>query len=236
MAHRRLLLRRVPSPPAARRTTTGTLREDYLTALLAGDAIRARHVVDRAAGDGVPIAELYLDVLGPAMEELGERWEAGELGVGREHSATSITQGIMGAIGPRMRVPPDTGRLAVLACTPGERHALGVLMAGDFLESAGWEVLNLGPSLPAAELATLVESEQPDLVGLSTGTVDQLAGAEAALAALRMLEVRPYVVVGGRAWSSLPEGAPQALGADARVDRPTELVELVVRRFPPVED
>ncbi len=217
-------------------TATSTLRDDYLAALLAGDAARARHLIDRAVGDGLPVADAYLRILQPAMEEIGVMWEAGELSVAYEHYATSITQGILGALGPRMRVAPMSGRLAVLCCTPGERHALGVQMVSDFLEGAGWEVLNLGPSLPVADLIDLVESEQPDVVGLSTATADRLAGAEAALAALREVELPPYVVVGGPAWRFVRYEEPALLGADARFDDPVELVEMLTRRFPPTTD
>jgi len=217
-------------------TASTTLRDDYLAALLAGDAVRARFLIDRAVGDGLAVADVYLRILRPAMEEIGTRWEAGELSIAYEHYATSVTQGILGALGPRMRVAPMTGRLAVLCCTPGERHALGVQMVGDFLEGAGWEVIALGPSLPVADLVELVEAEQPDVVGLSTSTRDRLAGAEAALDALRGLEVPPYVVVGGAGWRAVPDEEPALLGADARFDDPVELVAALTGRFPPTGD
>ena len=217
-------------------TATSTLRDDYLAALLAGDAARARHLVDRAVGDGLPVSVAYLRILQPAMREIGTLWEAGELSVAYEHYATSITQGILGALGPRMRVAPMSGRLAVLCCTPGERHALGVQMVADFLEGAGWEVLNLGPSLPVADLVAMVESEQPDVVGLSTSTADRLAEAEAALTALRQVEIPPFVVVGGPGWHFVSDDEHAQLGADARFDDPVEFVELLAERFPPTSD
>jgi methanogenic corrinoid protein MtbC1 len=184
----------------------------------------------------VPVAEVYLGVLAPAMRDVGDRWERAELGVAYEHYATSITQGLLGALGPRMRVEPMSGRLAVVACTPGERHALGVQMVADFLEGAGWEVLNLGASLPVADLVDLVESEQPDAVGLSTATPGLLGGAEEALAALRGLDDPPYVVVGGGAWRRVEQAGWSTLGADARVDDPAELARMLIERFPATAD
>ena len=215
---------------------TSTLRDDFLAALLAGDATRARHLIESAVEDRVAITEVYLDVLTPAMREVGDLWERAELSVAYEHYATSIVQGILGALGPRMRVAPTSGRLAVVACTPGERHALGAQMVSDFLEGAGWEVLNLGASLPTADLVALVESEQPDAVGLSTSTADRLAGAEGALAALRDLADRPYVVVGGGAWDAIGGAEWSALGADACVGDPIELTQLLTERFPATVD
>lgn len=217
-------------PPA-----TSTLRDDYLAALLAGDAARARHVVDRSLADGLAVADVYLRVLQPAMEAVGTLWEVGQVSIAYEHYATCVTQGILGALGPRMRVAPTSGRLAVVACTPGERHALGVQMLADFLEGAGWEVLNLGASLPAGDVIDLVESEQPDAVGLSTSTVDRLPAAEETLAGLRTAELPAYVIVGGGAWRHAPDRAP-AMGADACLDGPVELARVLTERFSPAAD
>jgi methanogenic corrinoid protein MtbC1 len=160
---------------------TTTLRDDYLAALLAGDATRARWLVDEALGSGVEARDVYLGVLAPALEEIGERWAAGELTVAHEHYASAVTQGVLGVLAPHIRVAPTSGRLAVVACTPGELHALGAQMVADFLEGEGWEVLALGAATPAPDLAALVDDERPDLVALSTSVANNLEGAIDAL-------------------------------------------------------
>jgi methanogenic corrinoid protein MtbC1 len=211
-------------------------KDEYLAALLAGDGTRARHLVTQALDDGAAPVDLYLDVLAPALVTVGELWECGELGVAYEHYATSVTQGIMGAVAPRMRRPPRGGRLAVLVCVPGEQHALGVQMAGDVLESAAWEVLQLGPGLPAPSLVALVADEQPDVVGLSVATPSLLPGAREMVGGLHELDPRPFVVLGGRACSELPSAELATLGADAAVADARELVQLVTERFPPLPE
>ena len=215
---------------------TTDLRDDYVAALLAGDAIRARHLIDVAVEGGMPLSDVYLHVLQPALEEIGERWQSGEVGIAYEHQATAITQGILGALGPRMRVAPTSGRLAVLACSPGETHSIGVQMIGDFLEAAGWEVLLLGASVPATALAGLVADESPDAVVISTATPGLLPGAEEAVRALAAVEPRPFVAVGGRAWRTQPEGRAAAVGADCCLLGPVELASELVTRFPPLAD
>ena len=212
------------------------LHDDYLAALLAADSIRARHLIDEAVNDGMPLTDVYLKVLQPALEEIGQRWEAGEVTIAYEHQATAITQGILGALGPKMRVAPTSGRLAALACTPGELHSLGVQMIGDFLEASGWEVLLLGASVPASALAGLVADESPDVVVLSTATAGLLPGVEESIAALDEVEPRPFVAVGGRAWRSQPPGRAKELGADCCVPGPMELAQTLSERFPPLTD
>ena len=216
--------------------STTELRDDYLAALMAGDAIRARHLIDRAVEGGTPLPTIYLDVLQPALEAVGETWEGGEITVAHEHRATAITQGILGALAPRMRIPPTSGRLAVVACTQGELHALGAQMLGDFLEAGGWEVLQLGASVPAGALAELVADESPDVVALSSATVDMLPGVRASLAALTALEPRPFIAIGGRAWRTLPAERALELGADCCLPGPRELARALIERFPPLSD
>src|SRR3712207_1966288 len=120
-----------PVDPAA-------VRSAYLDALVAGDAIRARHLVERAADAGVPIDALYLEVLESVMEDVGLLWSAGDLSVAHEHYASAVTAGVMAQLAARWRQEPTSGRLAIVACTAGERHQLGSQMVADFLEAAGW--------------------------------------------------------------------------------------------------
>lgn len=215
---------------------TDSLRDEYLAAMLAGDGTHARHVVESAVNDGIAIPDVCLGVLAPALEAVGALWERGEVSVAHEHYAAQVTAGVLGALAPRMRVPPRGGRLAVLTCTEGEQHALGVQMVGEFLEGAAWEVLQLGAGLPAEDLFDLVVGEQPDLVGLSTATAAMLPGAERTLALLAEADPRPLIVVGGRAWAGISDERVRALGADARIPGPVELVALIARRLPPVPE
>ncbi len=212
------------------------MRDDYLAALLAGDATRARWLVDEALGDGLEVRRIYLDVLASALEEVGDRWAAGELTVAHEHYASAVTQGILGVLAPRMRVPPSSGRLAVVACTPGELHALGAQMVADFLEGEGWEVLALGASTPGPDLAALVDDERPDVVALSTSVANNLDDAIDMVARLREMAEPPFVAVGGRAWAQVAAPRRDEVGADALYEDPRELCGALAERFPPITD
>jgi MerR family transcriptional regulator, light-induced transcriptional regulator len=208
-------------------------RRAYLEALMARDVGAARSAVDAAVALGTPIEEIYLDVLQPALYEIGRSWAVGDFSIADEHSATAVTQSVLGMLGPRMRTAPKDGRLAVVTGSPEERHALGVQMVADFLESDGWEVLNLGASTPAGDLARLADAERPDVVALSTATPAGLPGAAEAVDALLALDPRPFVVLGGQLWDGPARAIAPSLGADLVVNGPRELVALLRERFPP---
>jgi MerR family transcriptional regulator, light-induced transcriptional regulator len=211
----------------------GEHRRAYVEALRARDAGAARATVDAALDVGVSVPDVYLEILQPALYEVGHEWAAGEIDVAREHYATAVTLTVLGALGPRMRRAPKDGRLALVSGSPEERHAVGVQMVADFLESDGWEVLNLGASTPATDLARLADAEQPDVVALSTSTPAGLPGIAGALAALSALRPRPLVVLGGQLWTGPARAEAAALGADLVLDDPRELVAELRARFPP---
>lgn len=208
-------------------------RTDFLDALLARDSARARGVVEAALANGTPVPDLYLSVLAPALREVGHRWAMGELNVAEEHYATAVAQSILDGLSRRLPRAERDGRLAVVTGTPGEQHALGARMVGDFLEADGWEVIQLGPGVPATDLFALVEREQPDLVALSTATAGALDGVAEVLGGLTRLSPRPFVVAGGQVWTASTRATALELGADHVEQDPRALVAFLYERIPP---
>ena len=208
-------------------------RRAYLEALLARDVGAARSAVDAALAVGMPVAEIYLDVLQPALYEIGRAWAVGDFSVADEHSATAVTQSVLGMLGPRMRTAPKDGRLAVVTGSPEERHALGVQMVADFLEGDGWEVLNLGASTPAARPRADGRRRAPRRRRPLDRDARRAARRGRGGQALLALDPRPLVVLGGQLWAGRARADAPSLGADLVVDGPRELVALLRERFPP---
>jgi methanogenic corrinoid protein MtbC1 len=213
-------------------TQHGTLRDRYVAALLERRTAEARGVIEAALAAGMAVADIYLDVFAPALHHIGHRWAVGELNVAEEHYATAVTQELLDQLAPRMRVPPSGGRLAIVTGTPGELHVLGPRMVGDFLEADGWEVLQLGASTPAEDLAELARAEAPDVVALSTSTARALPAVGDALGRLRELDPRPLLVVGGQFWTAETSGTARELGADLVAGDPRMLVAALRERVP----
>ncbi len=193
-----------------------TMRSPHLFAdVLLGHRPREARIAALALLDeGMPPREIYLDVLAPALEEVGTRWQRGMATVAEEHLATAVVSSIMATLAPRLEEPPPIERSAVLACTDGELHAVGLRMVSDFLEADGWEVLYLGAVTPGDDLARLVVETGADAVGLSTTLTTHLDAARATVATLKALARPPYVFVGGHAYGG-SELVAHGLGADA---------------------
>jgi MerR family transcriptional regulator, light-induced transcriptional regulator len=217
--------------PTSAGTDLDAVRQAYMDALMARDSHAARSVIDRALAEGADPASLDLEVLRAALNAFGELWVDGEVSVAHEHFVTGITEGVMALLASRMRTAPVGGRLALVACPTGERHALGARMIADFLEAEGWEVLALGADTPARDLLDLVDDERPDLVALSVTMPSCLDGALELLGALGTVHPRPCIAVGGAAWPAATR--PEGVGVDIVAPDPRELVEQLREKLPP---
>jgi MerR family transcriptional regulator, light-induced transcriptional regulator len=223
--------------PARSAAATGDLADvlrRYLEHLLTPDARVAWATIVEALDAGARAEEIYLEVLTPAMVEIGRRWETAEIGVAQEHLATQITQTVLARLAPSLEeasaaLSGDRRRSAVVSGTPGELHAIGARMVADFLEASGWDVLLLGPDVPAEEIARTAVEHRPDVVALSTSLSFNLLAAGRVFARLRELAEPPLLVAGGRAYEGQADRALVA-GADVFATDPGALLrELALR-------
>lgn len=207
----------------------------YLQALRAGDRRAAFGVLDKALDEGAELSALYLDVVQPAMREIGRLWQDNALTVAEEHLATAITESAMNRLFERVFVWRDTRTPTLLAaCAAEERHQLGLRMLCDLLEMEGWETTYLGASVPIESLVGLVQARQPDAVAISATIAPHLPRVRDAIQAIRAapLPRQPVIVVGGRAFYGDP-GLAKRIGADLTASDAAEAVLALNERLRP---
>jgi methanogenic corrinoid protein MtbC1 len=222
-----------PHPPIAPGPPLADVRDRYLEHILTPDARGAWNVIGVALEDGAAPGRLYLEVLAPAMVEVGRLWETARIGVAQEHLATQITQSVLARLAPSLE-QQNAGqpRLALVSGTPHELHAIGARMVADFLEAAGWEVLLLGPDAPQQEIVELAQRRRPDVVALSTSLSFNLLAAGRVFAALRAhCTPVPLLVAGGRAYEDDAQRAG-LMGADVFARDPETLIAELAARLP----
>jgi MerR family transcriptional regulator, light-induced transcriptional regulator len=209
------------------------LRERYVDLLVAGDLGSATRLVEEATDSGADVRQVYLEVLQPALYEVGRRWEEAEISVAQEHLATATTQGLMARLADRLggRVAGRRGRRALLACAEGELHAIGVRMVADFLDADGWDVLFVGALSPASSVAELAGEQRVDVVALSASLSMRIPEIRTAVLALRALERVPVIAVGGQAFGGSEEVA-LATGADLYAADAAEFIGALAARIP----
>lgn len=208
----------VPSQESGK--TKALLRNRYTAALLAGDQDEAARVVADAIDRDIEVAAIYLEILGPALAEVGDAWMRGDLNIADEHLATSITLGEMARVRNAVRRRDGVGASVIVAAVEGEEHAVAARMIADLFAIEGWEVAHLGENTPAEDLVAMTRSRDADLVVLSLSHPDRLPTARRTVAMLKGLDEGPVVFVGGR---GLPQpGTADALPADFVSSDPLE--------------
>lgn len=188
-------------------------RAQMYSRLVAGDEAGCWSVVEATLSSGAEPSEVYLDVLAPALKEIGDDWAEGKISVTAEHRASAVAGRLVGRLGPRFSRRGRPRGTVVIGAAPNERHSLPSAILADILRSAGFQVLDLGADTPVeswVEAATGVDRLLAVLVG-GTGPGRQ-ADIAAAIAGLRGAGVTVPILTGGAAVVS--EAAAAAVGAD----------------------
>ena len=144
-------------------------------------------------------ADVFDGLLRDAMVLVGSRWEEGRWTVAEEHLASQTIVRALDRIRPAGGPEARVGPLAVLAGVAGERHGIGLVCLDQVLHEEGWTVANLGPDVPAADLARFLARNRAELVALTASLPDRSdALRESVAAALAVRRERPIpVLVGG---------------------------------------
>jgi MerR family transcriptional regulator, light-induced transcriptional regulator len=132
--------------------TADELKDGIVGATAASDLEELRRLVDQSLALA-SLADSLLDVLAPALVEVGERWASGDVTVAQEHLASGTVRAALHRLLSDQR--PGVRGTAVLACAPGERHEIGLLMLAVLLRSDGWQVAYLGADTPFADAIEL---------------------------------------------------------------------------------
>jgi MerR family transcriptional regulator, light-induced transcriptional regulator len=200
----------------SRQEERGSEVQKFEAALLAGRRTEAMGIVTAAIDGGRGLVDVELNIIQPALYDIGEKWQSNRVTVAQEHLATAIAQSLM-TVG-LLRSPPSasTGKRVLLACVAGNRHAIGLQMVSDAFQLAGWDVNYLGADTPTSALVAHASAWKPNIIGLSVSFAAQLRAVKEAIAQLGQTlgAARPAVIVGGFAMNRFSQLA-SVVGADA---------------------
>ncbi|MEW6709734.1 MAG: cobalamin-dependent protein [Candidatus Riflebacteria bacterium] len=189
--------------------------EKFIDALLSQDFGRAVKQAEEHCETGNSLELFYQGSVKPAMYEIGNRWERGEISVAEEHLATAVAQIVVSTLqGKMFPVTKRRGR-AVVAASVGELHDLGARMISHCLEVDGWEVIFLGANLPLVDLINFVQKTKPEFVGLSVAMPYHLHYVKKVVDKFKAdpeLSKVP-LLIGGQVFSMFPEASSLIPGA-----------------------
>jgi len=186
----------------------------YHNALLKSDRRGAAASLTDAMDAGQSLTGACVQIVQPAMYQIGNLWQGGSITVSQEHLATAISESAMAVAYTRAEFLPLIGQTAMFACVEGNYHNLGLRMLSDAFETCGWDVVYLGASVPSHDLLAEVDRRRPALLALSAALPQHLVVARATIEKLHaeLGQACPTIWIGGLGVQS--EAQVRLVGAD----------------------
>jgi len=207
------------------------MKDQIKQAIIDGDAATVNALTQALLASGMPAKEILEGALLPGMEVVGERMRSGDCFIPEVLLSARTMQGALDLLKPHMLAGESTSAgTVVIGTVEGDLHDIGKNLVGMMLQGAGFEVVNLGTGVTAAQFVAAVREHSPQIVGMSALLTTTLPHMSETLAALKAAGLRDSVkvMVGGapvtQAWAD--EVGADGYGANAgmAVERAKALV------------
>jgi 5-methyltetrahydrofolate--homocysteine methyltransferase len=190
------------------------LLDGLYAAVLSGDADRAVVLTREGLGDDVEPTVLLFDAMIPALEEVGRRFETGQVFLPEMLIAANAMQGAMTILRPLIVAAgvKTVGRF-VMGTVAGDIHDVGKNLCDVMLEGAGFEVIDLGINVPGQAFVDAIRELRPDAVGMSAflTTTALEFGRNIELIEEAGLRDRVKILIGG---APVDQALVESVGAD----------------------
>ena len=178
----------------------GSAAEMLHSALLEGDAAKARGQVTAMYLNGMSVAAICDGPIRNAMQRIGELWRHEASGILIEHRATDICIGAVGALRQLLPEPSEIAPLAIGGTPAGDPYMLPSSMAAVVVAEAGWREANFGPRVPLELLADAAHDRDAGLVWLSISFIEDSAALRKSIKKLagHLAKQNRPLLIGGR--------------------------------------
>ena len=170
-------------------------------AIIDGQRAPAVAAAKAALEQGFTPQDVISDGVVPAMTIVGEKFETAEFFLPEMMAAALAARGILEILRPRLAAAhaEPVGRV-VIGTVKGDLHDIGKNLVCMMMEGAGFEVIDLGPDVPAEKFVAAINEHQPGLVGLSALLTTTAPMMRTIMGSLQQAGVRDQVkVLGGGA-------------------------------------
>lgn len=170
-------------------------------AVTEGEDEDAGRLVDEALAAGLPPLEILQQGVVAGITQAGKLWQANEYFLPDVILAADAFEAAMVPLEPKLKEAKE-GQASwtyVIGVVQGDMHDLGKSLVIAMLQSAGFEVVDLGIDVPSARFVEAVREHHPDIVGLGAYMSTTMLEMESIIAELEAAGLRngTKVMVGG---------------------------------------
>jgi len=195
-------------------------------AILTGDAVTAKTITEAAIAEGMAPLGLVQDVMMPAMDEVGKKFEANEYFVPELLLAARAMKACLELIRPLLAAKgiEPTGRV-VIGTVKGDLHDIGKNLVAAMLEGGGYEVIDLGVNVDPMKFVRAVKDKGAHIVALSALLTTTMPAMKTTIDAIAQAGLRNTVkiMVGG---APVTESYAKEIGADGYSQNAAGVVSL----------
>ena len=183
-------------------------------AILTGNADAAKTLTQEALTDGAEPLALVQEVMMPAMDEVGKKFEANEYFVPELLLAARAMKACLELIRPLLAAGgiEPVGKI-VIGTVKGDLHDIGKNLVAAMLEGGGYEVTDLGVNVDPAKFVRAIKEKGAGIVALSALLTTTMPAIKTTIDAIRTAGLRDSVkiMVGG---APVTEAYAREVGAD----------------------
>lgn len=181
--------------------------------------------VEKARGEGIPPAEIIEKGLAAGMNEVGVLFERGKLFLPHVMMAAGAMESGVKLLEADLPKDAASKKLGVIVngTVEGDVHDIGKSIVSTMLQSAGFEVHDIGRDVPLQDFIDKIKETNANMVGLSALMTTTLGGQKEVIEMLKEQGMRDNikVMVGG---APATQNWADKIGADCYAENASEAV------------
>lgn len=217
----RIVKERIKTKPTYRKDVRARLTD----AILYGDKDNIVSFVEEALSNGISPFKINNSILIPALERVGEKFAKREYFLPQVILSAEAMQRAFGRLKKELK-PSETrakGKI-VIATVEGDIHDIGKNIVISVLENYGYEIYDLGRSVPANVIIKEAIKNKADVIGLSALMTTTMIQMERVIKELKKQGLNFKTIVGG---AVVTKDYAKKIGASAYARDAIEAVNIV---------
>ena len=197
---------------------------DIYNAVIEIDPDRAVEMVNSELKAGTDVVEILNKGLIAPMDEVGDRFAAGDLFIPEMLGAATVMKAGLQIIKPYLIAQKTESKgVVVVGTVQGDLHDIGKNLVAMMLEGAGFDVLDLGVDVEVDEFIRAARENNADFVGVSALLTTTLPAMRTTVSALKQARLKAKIIVGG---APVTQAFAEEIGADGYARDAVGAVEL----------
>ena len=184
----------VTEPCPRRPATPAEALEQALSQGEKEDAVKAAELLLKG---GTSVTQVIEEHIVPVMRRIGEQFEKGELFLPHIVMSAEAAQGIFTLLASRQKGVTGLRGKIVIATVEGDVHDIGKNLVAMMLRTHGYEVIDLGKSVPCEDIAAKAAEVGADIVAMSALLTTTMPRMEDVAKLMRERKLSSRVLIGG---------------------------------------